>query len=202
MKRLEHMKECLMATVENQMTHLEQVDTKELGEAVDMIKDLAEAIYYCTITEAMHQKEKGDSYHTEEKMYYPYPMYYDDSSRMMYNDNGRGSANQYGGSNGSRQYSEGSGMSGNGGGNNGGSRQYSEMMRDEREGKSPRSRRMYMESKEQHHDKAAQMKELENYMQELTTDIVEMVEGSTQEEKQYLSKRVAALANKLAQLND
>jgi hypothetical protein len=29
-----------------------------------------------------------------------------------------------------------------------------------------------------------------------------MVEGSTQEEKQYLSKRVAALANKLAQLND
>jgi uncharacterized protein YPO0396 len=73
---------------------------------------------------------------------------------------------------------------------------------DVREGRSPRSRKMYMETKEQHHDKAAQMKELENYMQELTTDIVEMVEGSTQEEKQYLSKRVAALANKLAQLND
>lgn len=196
MKRLEHMKECLMATVENQMTHLEQVDTKELGEAVDMIKDLAEAIYYCTITEAMHQKEKGN-YHNEEKMYYPYPMYYDDPSRMMYSDNGHGSANQYGGSNGSKQYSEGGGVSGNGG-----DRQYSEMMRDEREGRSPRSRRMYMESKEQHHDKAAQMKELENYMQELTSDIVEMVEGSTQEEKQYLSKRVAALANKLAQLND
>lgn len=174
MKRLEHMKECLMATVENQMTHLEQVDTKELGEAVDMIKDLAEAIYYCTITEAMHQKEKGDSYHTEEKMYYPYPMYYDEP---MSKTNGHHmetkSVNNHDG-----------------------------MMRDEREGRSPRSRRMYMESKEQHHDKAAQMKELENYMQELTSDIVEMVEGSTQEEKQYLSKRVAALANKLAQLND
>jgi hypothetical protein len=38
------------------------------------------------------------------------------------------------------------------------------MMRDEREGRSPRSRRMYMESKEQHHDKSMQMKELENYM--------------------------------------
>jgi hypothetical protein len=46
------------------------------------------------------------------------------------------------------------------------------------------------------------MRELENYMQELTQDVVEMVEGSTTEEKQYLSKRVAALANKIAQLND
>ena len=46
------------------------------------------------------------------------------------------------------------------------------------------------------------MRELENYMQELTQDIVEMIEGASQEEKQYLSKRVAALANKLAQVND
>jgi hypothetical protein len=193
MKRLEHMKECLMACVENQMTHLEQADTKELGEAIDMIKDLEEAIYYKTITEAMHQKEKNG--HSEERMYYPYPMYYgdgrkdpvyyDDWSRMQYSENGRNNGNQSNGSN-----------------NNGSSRQYTEMMRDGREGRSPQSRRMYMESKEQHHDKAAQMRELENYMQELTSDIVEMVEGSTQEEKQYLSKRVAALANKLAQLND
>jgi uncharacterized protein YPO0396 len=76
------------------------------------------------------------------------------------------------------------------------------MMRDEREGRSPKSRKTYMESKAQHSDKAMQMKELENYMQELTTDMVEMVEGSTQEEKQYLSKRIAALANKIQQLND
>jgi hypothetical protein len=32
---------------------LGEVDTKELGEAIDMIKDLEEAIYYCTVTEAM-----------------------------------------------------------------------------------------------------------------------------------------------------
>ena len=54
----------------------------------------------------------------------------------------------------------------------------------------------------QHSDKTVQMKELENYMQELTQDIVEMVEGSSQEEKQYLSKRVAALANKIQQVSD
>ena len=61
---------------------------------------------------------------------------------------------------------------------------------------------MYMEAKEAHQDKATQMRELEKYMQELTSDIVEMVEGASPEEKQYLSKRVSALANKLAQLND
>ena len=92
------------------------------------------------------------------------------------------------------------------GGNRTGSAQYSEreyeLMRDRREGKSPMSRRTYMEAKESHSDKAHQMKELENYMQELTQDVVEMVEGASAEEKQYLSKRVAALANKLAQLND
>lgn len=32
---------------------LESTDTKELGEAIDMIKDLAEAMYYCKATEAM-----------------------------------------------------------------------------------------------------------------------------------------------------
>jgi hypothetical protein len=40
------------------MTHLDSVDAKELGEAIDMIKDLSEAIYYCTVTEAMEAKEK------------------------------------------------------------------------------------------------------------------------------------------------
>jgi hypothetical protein len=82
MKRLEHMKECLIACVENQMTHLEQADTKELGEAIDMIKDLEEAIYYKTITEAMHQKEKSG--HDEEKMYYSYPIYYGGGDQMYY----------------------------------------------------------------------------------------------------------------------
>ena len=29
-----------------------------MGEAIDMIKDLSEAIYYCTITEAMEKSDK------------------------------------------------------------------------------------------------------------------------------------------------
>jgi hypothetical protein len=58
-----------------------------------------------------------------------------------------------------------------------------------------------MEAKEIHSDKAAQMKELEKYAQELTTDIVEMIEDASPEEKQYLSKKITALATKINQLS-
>ena len=58
MEKLKAMTEMLMACAEDQMTHLEEVDAKELGEVVDMIKDLEETIYYCTIVEAMKQSKE------------------------------------------------------------------------------------------------------------------------------------------------
>ena len=184
-----------------------------------MIKDLEEAIYYCTIVEAMNKpKEHG----FEEEKYYPIPMmYYDnggDGRRRYYNGSGGGSSSNYNsggsGSSNSGGSSSNSGSSGSSSGSSsfnsgcgGSSSQYSEReypydFKDMREGRSPRSRRMYMEAKETHSDKAIQMRELERYMQELTQDIVEMVEGASPEEKQYLNKRVSALATKLSQLND
>lgn len=72
--------------------------------------------------------------------------------------------------------------------------------RDTREGRSPTSRKMYMESKELNHDKAKKMKELEKYMQELTLDIAEMIEDSSPEEKQLLHKKITALASKIETL--
>ena len=58
MERLKKMKESLMNCVESQIhNNLKEVDAKELGEAVDMIKDLEEAMYYATITEAMHIRD-------------------------------------------------------------------------------------------------------------------------------------------------
>ena len=44
MERLKQMKETLMSSVQSQLGNLDNVDAKELGEAVDMIKDLTEAI--------------------------------------------------------------------------------------------------------------------------------------------------------------
>lgn len=46
------------------MEDLEQVDTHEMGEVIDMIKDLAEAYYYKAKAEAIHNEPVAD--HVEE----------------------------------------------------------------------------------------------------------------------------------------
>lgn len=112
MERLKNMKETLMSCVQGQMTHLETVDTKELGEVIDMIKDISEALYYCTITEAMEGKEeKGKEHHHyyTEQRYYPVDsrmmdreygkMYYDGNGNNMMYYNGNGSNSSSNGNN-------------------------------------------------------------------------------------------------------
>lgn len=46
----------LISCVQGQMGDLKTVDTHEMGEVIDMIKDLSEAIYYCTTAKAMEEK--------------------------------------------------------------------------------------------------------------------------------------------------
>ena len=224
--RLKHMKETLMCAVEMQLCNLGEVDTEELGEAIDMIKDLEEAIYYCTVTEAMkgngtemewemkksdHHQENGDS-----RMYYngnssrnymmPYSdggMMYDDrmyarrrrADGTFYAEDGRNYAEGGEGNNsyndGSRSYNDNRNYMDNGNGT---------MWRDEREGRSYNSRRMYMEAKDMKRDKATQLRELEKYMQELSQDITEMIADASPEEKQYLEKKITALASKIGQM--
>ena len=201
-EKLKWMKDSLICVVENQLCHLDEVDTEELGEAIDMIKDLEEAIYYCTVTEAMnnphnekmwemkksdHHQENGDS-----RMYYSggYPHMYDDRRRRedgtFYMDGGQNS-------------SDSSSTSGTNSSN--GRNYYDEpMYRDEREGRSYNSRRMYMEAKDMKRDKATQLRELEKYMQELSQDITEMIADASPEEKAYLEKKITALASKIGQM--
>lgn len=52
-KRLIAMIEKLADCIEPQFNNLEEVDCCELGEAVDILKDLEETLYYHTVTEAM-----------------------------------------------------------------------------------------------------------------------------------------------------
>jgi len=177
MERLKNIKDTLISQIQGQLGHLETVDAKEMGEVVDMVKDIEEAIYYCTITKSMEDanKEKEPitpvAYYTER--YYPYErdmdreygkMYYTNPTSSNSNGNGMTSTN-------TAYYTE---------------QEYPITMRDYREGKSPMSRRMYMESKEMHQDKAKQMKELEKYMKELTDDITDMIKDASPEEKQLL----------------
>ena len=48
----------MLAMIMAQMDHLENVDVCELGEAIDIIKDIAEAEYYCSVVYATDNREK------------------------------------------------------------------------------------------------------------------------------------------------
>lgn len=223
MENLKKMKECLMSKVEAQIYgNLDQVNAEELGAAIDMIKDLSEAVYYCTIIESMEEQEeegKKKKHQNGGMMYYSRPMpiydttypieYYDPRYRARYND-------------GTMYASNGSNSGSNSGGNNargGGTRGYSDgnyamyndgmmypqypmpyyrdgMMHDPQEGRSGKRRKMYMEGKA-HKDKVKQMQELEAYMQELAQDITEMVQDASSEEKQLLQSKINTLAQKI-----
>lgn len=58
-------------------------------------------------------------------------------------------------------------------------------------------RKMYMESKTKGMDTSKSMKELENYMQELTSDIMEMLDKASPEEKTIVQKKMNTLAAKV-----
>lgn len=198
MERLKFMKEQLISAVQSQMENLQNVDAEELGEVIDMIKDLEETIYYATITKTMNEKGADHHYYTE-RVVYPQPMmmegkyYGDGNERYMPNRNYM--CREY-----DRKYPKNEGTSG-------GSRDFNEKsvyapeMRDSREGRSPISRKTYMESKEMHKDKATSLKELETYMNELSKDIVEMIQDASPEEQQYLEKKISQLASKIGHIN-
>ena len=58
MEGLKTIKKTLIAAVQGQIGDLGNVDAHEMGEVVDMIKDLEEACYYHTIVEAMEEKDE------------------------------------------------------------------------------------------------------------------------------------------------
>lgn len=171
---LKTMKNQLMSCVQGQLGDLSKVDAHELGEAVDMIKDLSEAIYYCTITQSMEKSDEIQKQGETNINYYTTPQY-----RNMERSNGY------------MYYPMGGNVS-----------YYTEMPnmmgRDPREGRSPMRRRMYMEGKEMHNDTNSQLKELEAYLQELSTDITEMIKGASQEERTTLRQKMTALASKIS----
>lgn len=199
---LKTMKDQLMACTQGQISNLSEADAHELGEAIDMIKDLSEAIYYCTITEAMEKTDEKEYQPVNNINYYTSPMYAREQYGNNYNRNmertggymyyptGRNGETTYGGN------MDSAGMLGNGGRTS----YYTEFpeMRDPREGRSPMRRRMYMEGKEAHNDPNSQLRELEAYLQELSTDITEMIKDASPEERATLHQKMTTLANKIA----
>lgn len=144
MKRLKDIKEKILDCVHCQVEHsLETTDTKELGEAVDMIKDITEAMYYCTVIEAM---EEGNHEYIEHK----------------------GLVHHHG------------------------------QDKDIKHGKSYLSRKHYLDLKENGGlDKNTQMHELEQYIHDLSDDVLEIIQDLAQEEKTMLSQKIMTLAGKI-----
>lgn len=219
MEKLKKMKECLVGMVESQIYgNIDKVDTKELGEAIDMIKDLSEALYYCSITKAMEEGEEekkgmhGARYYSRPIYDMPYPIeVYDPRHREKYSYGSmyaQGNSSNGGSRGGSmRGYHDGMipkydnemmyNQGGNYDGGRGDSRNYQDMtMRDPKEGRSGERRKMYMEGKNMN-DKTHQMKELESYMQELSQDLTEMIQDASPEEKQLLQQKINILATKI-----
>lgn len=167
MERLKKIEDILINAVHAEMSDLGKANAKELGEVIDMIKDIEEAMYYCSIVEAMEEEQY------DKRGYTPYLNYIDPylkgrdvewkKGKMYYGEKGHMPME----------------------------------IRDYREGRSPMGRRGYMEAKEMHKDKHTQMQELEKYMQELSEDITEMIMDATSEEKAVLQQKLSTLASKI-----
>ena len=135
--------ECLVCEVEKQTENLECVDTKELAEAIDMIKDLSKAIYYDVVTEAMLEVDELSAtsvLDTEQRQ-----------KKKETNSVSTGYA----------------------------------------------SYKKYLEAKEHNSDMSILIKNLETFIQDFSADIMAIINDASPEEKQYLNKKIIALANKV-----
>jgi hypothetical protein len=136
MYKIKEMKHCLTNYTKEYLENgLEKVNSQELGEIIDVIKDLSQIIYYDTIVESMNTEDTHT--HTQTRI-----------------------AEVHASS-------------------------------------SEQKRNMYMKSKKLHEDKAVHMKELENYSHALCNDIMEMLEGSSNEEKLLFHQKMSGILDKI-----
>lgn len=190
LSRIKMTEESLMSLVQSQCGNLQNVDAKELGEVIDMIKDLEEAAYYHTITKAMHEQyeEKGEEthYYSERKPRYiekndKYP-YYPYNNVMYYGESGvaRQTPHTTTADRAAQRETD-----------------KQRLERSTYEGKSGLSRKMYMETKATSHNQTEKMQELEHYIQELSNDLVEMIDDASAEEKNILKQHLKTISEKI-----
>lgn len=204
---------------------IENVDTKEMGEVAEIIKELSEAEYYAKISKAMDEAEYGEDY--------DYMGAYDEHERKGYRGQRRDSRGRYMSNRGRRGYesrmmpdmdwddmeyqrdmdrnthnkmyytdgsmsgssSMGGGQSSGSMGSNSGSRGYSESRYD-------RAKRSYTETKEMHkggssEDKQITMKEAEKMINVIFDEIDEMLEDAPAELKSMIKTKGMAKMQKI-----
>ena len=204
---VEKLTECAKSEMDKK--GIEEIDTEEFGKVTDIIKDLSEAMYYRTLTEAMKEAEYGEDY--------DYMGAYDEHERRGYTGQPRSKTS-------GRFMRRGDGR-----------RSYMPMMRDydwdnmqmdrdmdrehgkmyytepmtmhndnqaHSESRYDRARRGYEETKSMHKDNSAEskqmkMKSLEDYMKSLAEDVTDMVNDMSPEEKSLMKQKMQVLMQKI-----
>lgn len=183
---------------------IENVDTKEMGEVAEIIKELSEAEYYAKISKAMDESEYGEDY--------DYRGTYDEHERKGYRGRMRDSKGRYM----KRSYTPNTMMHDDEWEDmqrnrdmdrNLGKMYYAEPMemnngQSHSESRYDRARRGYEETKSIHKDNSAEskqmkMKSLEDYMKSLAEDVTEMVNDMSQEEKSLMKQKMQVLMQKI-----
>lgn len=208
-ERMHKMIECL---TEKALCELEKgtenVDTCEMGQVVDMIKDLNEAEYKAVIVKAMKKADEEEEEYEKILLRKLKEEYGEDAGRRYYDHyryaSGRFAPKGHGSYR--RGYEEPPYYHMT-------PEMYRDMDRDTHsrmyytetnmnESGYDRAKRTYTETKEMHRgntpeDKKAKMQELERYAKSLTEDVVEMVSDMSDEEKNLLRTKMQILMQKI-----
>lgn len=190
---------------------VENVNAEEMGEAVDMIKDLCEAEYKAVIVKSMKKADEEEEEYDKELLRTLKAEYGEEGGRRYYDEyryktTGRFAPKGKGSYVGRRGYEEPPyyhmyperDMD----------REYGRMYYTEptathtAESNYDRAKRMYTETKEMHkantpEDKEHKMKSLDSYTKELASDITGMVADMSAEEKNLLRTKLSTLVSKI-----
>lgn len=211
-ERIHKMIECLTEKALGELDKgVENVNTEEMGEAVDMIKDLCEAEYKAVIVKSMKKADEEEEEYNKELLRTLKAEYGEEGGRRYYDEyryktTGRYAPKGKGTYVGRRGYEEPPyyhmyperDMD----------REYGRMYYTEptathtAESNYDRAKRMYTETKEMHkantpEDKEHKMKSLDSYTKELASDITGMVADMSAEEKNLLRTKLSTLVSKI-----
>lgn len=201
-------KDKALCLVENQINgDITTVDAEELGEVADIAKDMAELMKYCAeaeyyhkVTEAMDEadpEEKSAKLNKyipeyEGKFYTPVmdmARMRDSRGRYMYTEPYDYEDDRYDRMHSNRMYY--SSMN-----DNHGSANMATMTGDSKSGRAYISRRGYMEANEKG-DSDKKTKELENYIKDLSEDLMDMIETMDANSRAVLKNKITQLATKM-----
>lgn len=175
-KITEKLMDCICSEFEK---GIQNVNTAEMGMVVDMLKDMADALYHLTTVDAMKDYSEGaeERYYTEKsRKRARMPEY--DMSVEDYRDMDRNRGRMY--------FTE--------------PMAETTLVRDAREGKSGMSRKGYMESKELHNsgseaDKMRNRQELEKWIDDIGTDVKSALGEMSPEERTVMRQKLTNLSN-------